>query len=583
MLVAALALVAVMMGQLRQPETAARLERLLDGAAVPAAAPKFFSSNAAADPSRDGVFVDAAVARAAEDTVSSAASEAEVDTDGRHGEFQQLLTFAGWDAERLAKLGDGQPLSDEQREELLGLLRRLKTFDAAELAEWARTDVDFPAIADLPNEHRGELIKLAGRVQQVSRRTLPPDVAARLELPAYVECQLAVDDGGGVATIITARIPNAWTEMEPLDELATASGVFVKRLPAEGEKSAALFISPDVAWHPHEVREPYVLFGQSLLGVFGMDVGLLDTIEQRRSIKATEREAFYQMLDATGRAGANQLIRSALGNLEAVGREWSAEAGRIRALAGQSSGAADDAERKRLILAQEVERRVGDGRYSVAPLFNDPENQVGRLVALEGVARRAVRIDVGTMADGTPSDVRRRFGIDHYFELELFTDDSQNNPVVFCVRELPPGFPTGESIREPVRVAGFFFKSWSFRSRRAGEVVPDGGAAVGTRQFAPLLVGRGPIWLQTPSPAGTSRMGLIVGGLFVVLIAAIWAAIWWFGRGQRRSPERELPERLSLPDGHLLVLDDLAAPPEDRVVDSSPPTLGSTGDDVRLQ
>jgi len=588
MLVVALALVVIMMGQLRQPETATRLERMLAGNAAPADTHEIAQSNPAADPSRDGDFVISAVAAGSTPAASSdrrgdddaGRPHTQTETQGRATRFGKLLALAGWDAERLAKLDDGEPLSDEQREELLDLLRRLKMFDPTELTEWAQTDTSLRAVTDQPDEHRGELIELAGRVRQVRRQTLPPDVAARLELPAYVECQLAVD-GGGTATIITARIPNAWKEMEALDEPATASGVFVKRLPRDGDPTAALFVSPEIAWHPREVREPYVSFGQSLLGELGMDVGLLDTVEQRRSINAIEREAFYQMLDAAGRAGATQLIRSATGNLAAVGKQWAAEADRIRALARQSSAATDEADRKRLMLAHEVDRQAGEGRYSVAPLFNDPQGQVGELVALEGVARRAVRIDVGTSPDGTPSDVRRRFGIDHYFEMDLFTDDSQNNPVVFCVRELPPGFPTGESIREPVRVAGFFFKSWSFRSRRADSAMADDGEAAGTRQFAPLLVGRGPIWIETPNPTGTGRIGWIVGGLFVLMLAAIWVAIWWFGRAGRRSQVRLLPERLSLPDGQSL--DDLALQPDDGVIETSPMAREDTGDEVRLQ
>ena len=57
---------------------------------------------------------------------------------------------------------------------------------------------------------------------------MPPELAARLEMPAYFECQMALDEGAGVATLITARVPQAWIEMEPLDEPATAAGVFIK-------------------------------------------------------------------------------------------------------------------------------------------------------------------------------------------------------------------------------------------------------------------------------------------------------------------------------------------------------------------
>lgn len=558
MLVVAFALVLVMMRQLRQPETAASIGQVFSGgpataaAAVPADEAVILND----EHPRDGVFV-------------------------QNNQLQRLLDLAGWDAERLAAFGDGQPLTDDERQDLLDLVRRLKTFDAAELADWTQTDWSFADVAAQPDEHRGELVKLTGRVRQVYRRVLPPDIALRLELPAYVECEMELDGGRGRVAIITARVPNVWNEMDELDESATASGLFVKLLPEVGEQAAALFVSPEIAWYPRAAREPFVSFGESLLGTLGMDVGLLDAIEQRsikqrRSIKATERETFYQMLAAAGRAGANQLIRFADGNLAAVAAEWAAESKRLTDLA---AGSADGADRKRQLLAAEVVRRADEGRYSVAPLFNDPENQLGRLVLLDGVARRAVRIDVGTAPDGTPSDVQRRFGIDHYFEVDLFTDDSQNNPVVFCVRELPPGFPTGESIREPVRLAGFFFKSWSFPSRRRIETATssDGGGV--TLQFAPLLVGRGPIWLQTSEASGNGVGGMIFGGLFVLVLAAVWGAVWWFGRQERRFYDRALADRFTLPPGESL--DDVdvspAAPSRDTL-----PTPAGTDENPKL-
>ena len=92
-------------------------------------------------------------------------------------------------------------------------------------------------------------------------------------------------------------------------------------------------------------------------------------------------------------------------------------------------------------------RRADEGRYSVAPLFNEPQQHVGELVVFDGVARRVVRVDVGTRPDGSgPSDVAQRFGFREYYEMEVFTDDSQNYPLVFCVRELPPGLPTGGTL-----------------------------------------------------------------------------------------------------------------------------------------
>jgi hypothetical protein len=181
-------------------------------------------------------------------------------------------------------------------------------------------------------------------------------------------------------------------------------------------------------------------------------------------------------------------------------------------------------------------------------LFNDPDPQIGQLIVVDGAARRVVRVEVGARADGGgTSDVARRFGIDHYYEMEVFTDDSQNYPLVFCVRELPAGFPTGGSIHVPVRLAGFFFKDWLYHTRGSGQSEVAGGRG----QYAPLLIGRSPLVLAMQQNGGNVAQ-FVLGGLFVVALAGIWAVAAWYARGDRQFRASVLAERFSLPPGQSL-------------------------------
>jgi hypothetical protein len=322
--------------------------------------------------------------------------------------------------------------------------------------------------------------------------------------------------------------------MDAPNEPVTANALLLKR-PSNDSPADAVWLAKEVAWHPTEAKEPFVSFGESLLGRLGMDVGLLDNIRSRGRIRSAEREAFYQMLDAAGRIGAERLNRFAEGNLPAVGEAWQREL-----------ATATDESRRRL--AKEIADRADEGRYSVAPLFNDPDSQIGQLIVVDGAARRVVRVDVGSRpeADG-PSDIARRFDIDHYYEMEVFTDDSQNYPLVFCVRELPAGFPTGGSIHIPIRVAGFFFKDWLYHTRGSGQ----GDAAGGRGQYAPLLIGRAPLVLAIEH-GGKDTSQLVFGVLFVAALGGIWAVAAWFARGDRRFRESVLAERFSLPPGQSL-------------------------------
>jgi hypothetical protein len=186
-------------------------------------------------------------------------------------------------------------------------------------------------------------------------------------------------------------------------------------------------------------------------------------------------------------------------------------------------------------------------------LFNDPQPQIGRLIVFDGVARRATRVEVGQNPAGGSMDVSHRYAMDHYYELEVFTDDSQNFPVIFCVRDLPAGFPIGADIRVPVRVAGFFFKNWLYTTR-GRSVTSDGtgdGPAGPRAQYAPLLIGRAPIVLKTEH-AGPPIGRFVLGGLFVLGLVAIWATAIWFARDDRHFRQRTPAANFALPPGESL-------------------------------
>lgn len=125
-------------------------------------------------------------------------------------------------------------------------------------------------------------------------------------------------------------------------------------------------------------------------------------------------------------------------------------------------------------------------------------------------------------------EVATAIGIDRYFEIELVTADSQGNPITFCALELPPGMPRGEHVTVDVRVAGFFFKVWSYPTGTKGDKTQF--------QMAPLLVGVRPEILATPK-ADTWFSTLITTILLVGVIALI-GAFWWLNRSDRLARQR---------------------------------------------
>lgn len=179
-------------------------------------------------------------------------------------------------------------------------------------------------------------------------------------------------------------------------------------------------------------------------------------------------------------------------------------------------------------LADEALTPTSGPATAVAPLFNEPAKERGKQVVIEGNARRAVKIN---LADET---LVERFGLDHYFELEVFTDDSQGSPLVACVRRLPADFPLGDAIYERVRVGGFFFKVWAYELNLPGEQPPAANPAKKRYQLAPLILGKSVRRLPRPSVMTATGAGAISAALFAaaLLIACLW--LWRQHREDRK-------------------------------------------------
>jgi hypothetical protein len=451
-------------------------------------------------------------------------------------DFREILALAGWDEAAYAQFTHAVPLSESETVHALKLLRRLRSFDVLSLERWTNRDIQPGELADHPQAYRAELIWFAGRVVHVEQVRLAEHDAARLEMQDYHLCDIITDEGNVLTEVITGNVPRAWLGVENLDEPVAVSGIVLKCSSDNPTTSQLVVVAPHVAWYPTAASPANPSFAQAVLGSCGFDVGLLADIRNSQAIRGEEREAFYQMLFSMSHVGPQQLIRFAERNLSWFAKRW------------EEKLEVDPRDR----LAQAVVRQAEQGQFSVAALFNDADSQIGNLVVLEGVVRRAVRIEVGSTGSGQLSDIARRFEIEHYFELDLFTEDSQNHPVVFCVLDLPSGFPVGAKIHEPVRMAGFYFKSWLHHARQGKEAEQRSASR---RQLAPLLISPGPVWIKDAVGQASVVTSLIAGGIVVLAFVGVWVAVWWFGRSDREFHRRAIATQYALPQGESL--DDL--------------------------
>jgi hypothetical protein len=364
---------------------------------------------------------------------------------------------------------------------------RLAAIPVDDVQRLARPMLDPQRLVADPAARRGEIMRLQGRIRAIEAMPLSEDMARRFDVKQYYRAEMTLDDGEQPVVVYARAVPNEWRDGGTVDQPGSAWGVFVKLAADGGAPPRPAFAAARVAVYPAD----------RLLGRLDMDVGLLDELADRRPLRAEERECFYQALAAAARAEPGQLRKEAARRLK-------------------EQGLACD---------------------SVVPLFNDPARSRGSLVMVSGVARRVLRLRV------EEPDIQRRFGISHYYEVYLYTDDSQGNPLVFCVTHLPKDMPTGDGpdYGEPVTVAGFFLKSWAYPSSRTAES-PD-GKRPGPLQLAPLLVGRDVAW-QKPAPAARTTVWGVGGAVvFVMLLLGVWLWLLRVSRTSRRVPRQ--PPNLS--------------------------------------
>ncbi len=411
--------------------------------------------------------------------------------DGTEAEsFAAVLAAAGIDL--------SEPVQDAESR----VLFRLRSFAPDRLAAWA---APMPEVGGF---RVGELYLLRGRLKRLTRTEQSGEPEEPVLSPDY-GCAVELHSPGGEVTLRVPQVPREWLAHKELDEPVESIGVCVA---ATQGNEPALFVAPRVAWFP----ERGVDSGRLLLAAAGFDVGLLDEVRHRRrfvsEVVSDEGRAFYECLQTVNSMPLSTVLKPARQAVIDSAAAWRAELdqpGRPGAMAAAVIEAADD------------------GRSSVAPLFLQPEKEAGKLVLLTGLARRAVRVAL----DPAPAGVAGAERTDGYYEVDLFTPDSQNLPVVCCVPTLPAGFPVGEQVRETVRVPAFFFKSWRYRSRR------DPAEDRATQLYAPVVIAPGLTWLKQPASAG-GRGSWAWGAAAVALLGGLWWALSAVAKSDRRERRR---------------------------------------------
>jgi hypothetical protein len=407
---------------------------------------------------------------------------------------RELLALHGIDSGQLDRFQDGEAIGATDEETLIRILERFPRFPREKLERWSKRQVvDWSAVSAAPGEYRGGVFHIQGRARNIERIPLLPEVANRLEFREYYRVTMQLAEAPHVAIVCTRSIPLAWRSESTIDEPVAAIGIFLKCGSSKDSVAPNLFVTERVAWFPKKAdSQRGITEGQAYLATLGFDVGLLDEAraENKKPLSLADRECFYQLLAAVGRSNSDAVIART--------------------------------------------KQPGD----LAALLRDPTKHQGNLVTFDGIARRAMRIRVDD------SDIRERFGLDHYFQIDLFVDlDKQvvrlgknatggespifenSYPITVCVPSLPPNLPEGEILRENIRVHAAFFKLWTYPSEYA--------KSFGVMQQSPMLIGIQPQVVKLPEFNPGFGVGLAV--LVVVSLIGLWFGFRQTGRASVTS------------------------------------------------
>ena len=304
----------------------------------------------------------------------------------------------------MARFAEGKPFAESERRPVILALSAMKKLSPSDEARYSVPAAGRAAFAD--PFARGRILSVRGRLRSIAKEQLTDDEIARV----YPEVDaMAADDPR--RTFYRVEL-----EAEGAEKVTAFSLQVPKALADRGSLDepggvTGLYVKhggPAPGELPLLVAAHVAWYPDTPLGKLGMDVALFDDVRDFSTDLKFERECFYQLLAAMRRADLGVL-------LDQTNRE-----------------------------------------YSAVPLFNDPKSMRGELVALQGKARRATEVLV------KDADIRSRFGIDRFYEVEIFTRDSQSNPIIFNLTSLPADFPISEDISEDVRIPGAYLTGFVY-------------------------------------------------------------------------------------------------------------------------
>lgn len=406
---------------------------------------------------------------------------------------------------QIASFISGLPIESGEEDVLVRILYRYPRLGRDNLLRWRQKDVSWDQLIADPNPRRGQIFLLKGEVQQIEAIALLPELVRLLEYKKYYRVEMKLDGSEQRAVVYTRFVPTQWKVGAPINEPATIDAMFLKAGAEDEDKKVELYFCGETfSWFPTKA-DPTRSIGplELRLATWGFDVGLLDHLRKTngKPILPEDREAFYEFLDIAPR------------------------------------------------VAKTTPRFETSPELDITKLMVKPESEHGAIYQFEASAVRIVKVLV------EEPDVRARFGINHYYEVDLFIplrdkiitlgkSTKENEaptyrntfPVTVLLRELPPGITEGEDLDETLRCEALFFKVWSYQSGFTEKFEK--------LQPAPMMIGLHAEKVLREGRPSNVLADLVVGGAIVVVAIMVLALVFIFWRNDRNSKKQRSADQI---------------------------------------
>ena len=437
-----------------------------------------------------------------------------------------ILTLYGLGPKTLEQIKHRAKFNQDEMVALWRMVERLPTLRSLLIERSVKKTPSFAELVDQADTFVGQVHQISGKVISVTQRDVPKQHEISKSLKRYFEVRVRLRANEEV-TIVTRGIPKHFLSHAPEGQAVSSHGLFFKSVLKTDGKAEPLFVAHRFHWLPTQADSAAnINKDMVVLSSLGFDASLLDHMKSRNRTKGigpTERECFYQLLSRINQASARKPIKAA---------------------------ASDP---------------------NLGTILLKPKSQQGRVMRFTGTLRRITKVVVDE------PDIQQRFGIKHYYQLDVFIPLGKQTirlgvregdpvirnqfPMTFCITDIPDELKKinaksratrAKSLNEQVQINAVFFKLWKFDSSFMEKFAKKRADGTKPSQVGPLFIGSNLVHIPRPPAQNNWVTSWIIGGSGAIVLLVVSLLLFRASKRDKEVDRKLSRQRFEIEDSESL-------------------------------